>query len=151
MAGSLGKKRIKRAGLKRPRGVAIAALLVTLQGLWLAALGAYAAWQRGWGLGMTNPDLILFSPYGWIQTASSAGFLLTLALLDWIVALALLRLARWAWLAAMALQGLGLFLALVAYSLHRPSYLAMGGGILVVIYLIQGEVQDAFRAQAAQP
>jgi hypothetical protein len=150
MAEAQPKRRLKKARMKRPRGVVIAALLIVLQSLWLAGLGAYAAWQRGWGLGMTNPDLILFSPYGWIQTASSAGFLLGLGLLDFIVAMGILGLARWAWLTAMSLQGLGLFLALIAYSLHRPAYLAMAGGIIVTIYLIQREVQDTFRREASE-
>lgn len=70
---------------------------------------------------------------------------LVLGLLGILVASALLRLKSWAWMGAMILQGVGLLAALVSYLQHRPNYIGMLFGIILVLYLNQQEVQAVFR------
>jgi hypothetical protein len=117
-----------------------------LQGLALFGYGVFLTIVYGWPGIASLPEGAsrLLSIY--YELASGFGLLL-FSLPIFLVAMALMRMKSWAWLAAMALQGLGLMVALLAYALGRPNYLAMLLGVLLVFYLNQQEVQAAFRGQ----
>jgi hypothetical protein len=134
------------AAVVRPRSVSVLAGIQFLQGLALAGWGTYLIGLYGWPGVAVPPEPAL--PLAWILSELTSGFgqmLFSLPIL--FVAIASLRVASWAWMVAMTLQGLGLLIALFAYALDRPNYLAMLLGVLLVFYLNQQEVQAAFRGR----
>jgi hypothetical protein len=133
----------------RPRSVSILAGVQFLQGVALAGFGFYLNVIYGWPGVVLPPEPA--SQLAWAFRELTSGFgqmLFSLPVL--FVSIALLRVARWAWMAAMALQGIGLMIALFAYALEQPNYLAMLLGVLLVFYLNQHEVQAAFRTRRGE-
>lgn len=61
------------------------------------------------------------------------------------LALGLWRLYRWAWTLMMLWTGLLLALDLIGYLQGHPAYSTMLISVIIVFYLNQREVQDAFR------
>ncbi len=61
-----------------------------------------------------------------------------------LLAFGLWRLYRWAWTVMMLWTGLGLTVDLVDYLRGDPSYLLMVESVIIVFYLNQREVQQAF-------
>jgi hypothetical protein len=109
-----------------------------LSALYLGPLGlrwpiSFPLLGAGW-----NSTLIglLFGGLGLLAMAGALGFL---------------RLRRGGWVSAVFVQGATLLMALVLYFRGRPdfvpayAYVMMVGGILMVLYLHQADVQAAFR------
>ena len=135
-------KKINRLVSERRWPVRVLGLLLLLQALGLASLGAFnLVWLEPlWVL--TPQSLLPELPGAFIGSAFSL-----LAILTLLTAIGFLRVQRFAWLYAMLIQGLSLLLALNLYLRGKPSYayLLMLYGIFMAIYLNFSEVQAAFR------
>ncbi|MCB9457821.1 MAG: hypothetical protein H6671_17700 [Anaerolineaceae bacterium] len=114
---------------KRPFGVTVIALLLTIYGL--AILGSFALVTR------TNTlHELVRTDYEF------AGLLLDVFGL--VIAFGLWRLRRWAWLALMLSLGVTMALYLGAYLAGQPPYISMLIKVVMVFYLNQSEVRQAF-------
>jgi hypothetical protein len=129
---------------QRPRSVVILAVLQFLQSLGLLGYGISLVVENGRVFGMPTGAL-QYMPFAWFEGLSSGVVLICLALVTLFVAVALLRLKSWAWMAAITIQGLGLLAALFGYIRHRPNYIGMLLGIILVLYLNNQEIQETFR------
>ena len=129
---------------QRPLSVSILAGLQFVQSLGFLAYGIHQVATHVWPEGewVNTPELII--PIVFEYLTSGIG-LIVLGVLTFIVSIELLRLKNWAWLASMTLQGIGLTFSLLAYARQEPNYPAMFLGVLLVFYLNQHEVQEAFR------
>jgi len=65
------------------------------------------------------------------------------------IVIGLWRLKRWGWFLVMLHTGLGMFLNLWAYFHAQPNYVTMVVLVLIVFYMNQREVQQAFLEPAA--
>jgi len=74
---------------------------------------------------------------------------LALILFGFAIAAGLWRLKRWAWVAVMLWTGLTLAGALAYYLQGKPEYALMVEGVVIVFYLNQRDVQQAFATPAA--
>jgi hypothetical protein len=133
----------------RPRSILIAMLLQVLQGLGLLGAGVYQLIRHGWALSETAWGW-RFIPFPLFESLSSGVILTVLGLFTLIVAFTFLALKEWAWLAAMTMQGLGLLFGLIGYVRHRPNYIGMALGIIIVLYLNNRDVQEIFRLRRSQ-
>jgi hypothetical protein len=130
--------------IERPRSVTILAFLQVLQSLGFLGFGVMQVLEFEW------PEAVVWqTPETFIPTVielmvSGIG-LIFVGVLMLIVTIELLRLRSWAWILSMSVQGMGLFAALSGYLRGEPNYLSMALGVLLVFYLNQQEVQDAFR------
>jgi hypothetical protein len=68
-----------------------------------------------------------------------------------IIAAGLWRLKRWAWVAVMLWVGVSMTSALVAYANGEPRYPVMALSVLIVFYLNQRDIQQAFRGGRGVP
>lgn len=134
---------------QRPRSVSILAVLQVIQSLGLLGYGAVQVVTHEWPEGdlAESPETLLLTLFDLITSGIGLIFL---ALLMFIVSIEMLRLRNWAWMASMSVQGLGLAASLLAYVRQEPNYPAMFLGVLLVFYLNQGEVQDAFRGKGQE-
>lgn len=130
----------------RPRSVIILALLQILQGAGLLSAGVYQAIEQGWDF-HKHLGGWMYMPLPLLESLATAIVLIALGTMMLLVSLALLGLFRWAWLVSMSLQGFGLFLGIISYMRHRPNFLGMVLGILIVFYLNLDEVQTAFQTK----
>lgn len=130
-----------------PRSATIAALLQILQSLGLLGYGLYLLVQGGWTHVIKSGGL-RFIPFPMFERLSSALVVVILASFTLLVAFAMLARLRWAWLVSMTLQGLGLFTGLIAYALGRANYVGLLVGVILVLYLNQGEVREAYQPQS---
>jgi hypothetical protein len=131
---------------QRPRSVIILAALQILQGLGLLGYGISLVVEKGWVLSAAA-IAVQYMPFAWFEGISSGVVLICLALFTLLIAIALLRLKSWAWMAAIAIQGLGLLAALIDYIRHRPNFIGMLLGIILVLYLNHREIQEVFRGK----
>jgi hypothetical protein len=122
MEESMQSQRTRR---RRPLGVVI---LVVIQVIY----GAFAILE----LALPDADVDLRFLSGSFAPAIPAFSLL--------LAFGLWRLHRWAWTVMMLWTGLGLTADLVDYLHGDPNYLLMLESVIVVFYLNQREVQEAF-------
>ncbi len=139
-------RRSKRIHPTLPRSVVIVAVIQIVQGAGLLSAGIYQAIAHGWGL-QQHLGNWRFIPLPLFESLSSAIVLIGLGSLMILMSIALLKLVHWAWLFSMSLQGLGLLFGLISYMRHRPNYIGMALGILIVFYLNLDEVQNAFHIQ----
>jgi hypothetical protein len=133
----------------RPRSVPILAGLQMLQSLGFLYFGYTQAVSHIWPEGdiLESPDRFISAAFEFI---TSGPGLILLAVLMFVVSVELLRLRKWAWLASMSVQGIGLAAALLAYMRQEPNFPSMFLGVLLVFYLNQQEVQDAFRRKPGE-
>jgi hypothetical protein len=119
---------------KRPFGVTIIALLQALSG----------------------PTTSVSFLFGRLTLATAHGDLelnleaLIVTVLGWAIAVGLWRLKRWAWVAVMIWTGAALAGALALYFRGQPNYPLMIEHIIIVFYLNQRDVQQAF-GEAPEP
>jgi hypothetical protein len=128
----------------RPRSIGIATGLLVIQGLGLLGYGIYQLITHGWGFSAVVRGW-RYIPFPLFESLSSGIILTVLGAVTLLVAVAFLALTRYAWQAAMTLQGFGLLVGLINYLRHRPNYIGMALGVLLVLYLNHQEVQEAFR------
>jgi uncharacterized membrane protein (DUF2068 family) len=83
------------------------------------------------------------------------GFQILYILYSLVVVVGLWQLRRWAWFIIMVQLGLSMALGLGLYFLDNPFYLGMVVNVIMVFYLNQREVQQAFerrrRSQETAP
>lgn len=94
-----------------------------------------------------TPEMFIRAVFEYLT--SGVG-LIILSVLMFLVSIGLLRYWSLAWLASMSVQGIGLGAALLAYARQEPNFLSMFLGVLLVFYLNQQEVQDAFRKKGRE-
>lgn len=131
-------------GVQRPRSVIILAGLQILQS---AALILQAAAHSS-ETPLLPPALLetlQIVPPDLVQSQITDILLVVLALAGLFTSLALLYMRAWAKQAAVLLQGLALLSSLVGYLRGTPNFLAMLIGVVIVLYLNQAEVHQAFR------
>jgi hypothetical protein len=137
--------------MKRPLGVALLGVVVLLVGLFLIAVSVFALFVTIAHISGRLPPEWEFS--GIVQTQDvfwiTAQLALGIAALVSGVGLLLLR--AWAWLLALALLGCELVIQLSNYFRGRPGYWAMLLTALLVIYLHQRPIREAFHLAAPQP
>jgi hypothetical protein len=128
----------------RPKSVTILAVLQVLQSLGFLAFGTIQIANYEWPdvIYWDTPETLIPTFFDLIQSGIGLIFVGVLML---IVTIDLLRLKGWAWILSMSVQGMGLFAALSGYLRGEPNYISMFLGVLLVFYLNQQEVQDAFR------
>lgn len=139
----MADSKIEKTRITRPRSLVILAWLQILQSLGLFGYGLYRLVYFGIPeiqLEQSSTSLV----FALIEVSTSGiGFIL-LSLPTFLIAIALLRFKSWAWLLAMSIQCLGLLVTLVGYVTHKPNYPSMILGVLLVFYLNQQDVRDAF-------
>jgi uncharacterized membrane protein (DUF2068 family) len=86
---------------------------------------------------VTNPTLLL-------------GFQILYILYMLVVVVGLWQLRQWAWFIIMVQLGLSMALELWLYFLDNPVYLGMLVNVIMVFYLNQREVQQAFERRRSQ-
>ncbi len=79
------------------------------------------------------------------QQLIEIGLLSAFALLQVVLIVGLWQMRAWAWLLVMITTGLSMTLLIWRYFQGNPDYLAMAINVLVVFYLNQRDVQQAFR------
>ena len=67
------------------------------------------------------------------------------------IIIGLWRLKRWGWFLVMLHTGIGMFLNIWAYFYAQPNYFAMAASVLIVLYMNQREVQQAFMTEPQGP
>jgi hypothetical protein len=133
----------------RPKSVIILAGLQVLQSIGFMVYGTIQVASHEWPAGefFQTPETFIQAVFEYLT--SGIGLIL-LAVLMFLVSIGLLRFWSWAWVASMSVQGLGLGAALLAYVRQEPNYPSMFLGVLLVFYLNQQEVQDAFRKKGRE-
>jgi hypothetical protein len=123
----------RRSTRKRPFGVTAVVVLQAVSVLALAVdIHRAQAGQPIFFLpGVEDPRLVL--PVD-----------LAIILVELVIAFGLWRLKRWAWVLIMIRRGVGMALNLWLYANGEPLYLDMLLSVIVVFYLNQREVQQAF-------
>ena len=130
---------------RRSRSVTILAWLELAQGLGTLAVGMGYTLAAGSILGGI-PNPVPFMPIGDPVVTFEKGIgLLVLGLPMLWAAFGIFRLRPGAWLLAMLLQALTQAFAVVNYFRGHPNYLQMILSIVIVLYLNNEEVQEAFK------
>ncbi len=81
------------------------------------------------------------------QALLEKGVLLGITLFQVVLVAGLWQMRSWAWLLVMIFTGLGMTMQIWRYFQGFPDYLGMVVNVLVVFYLNQREVQEAFRQE----
>ena len=123
----------KQSARKRPFGVTAVVVLQAVSILALAVdIYRMQAGQPGFLLSrLEYPQLVL-------------PMVLAIILLELVIALGLWHLKRSAWVLIMIQQGIGMSVYLWFYANGEPLYLSMLINVIIVFYLNQREVQQAF-------
>jgi lysylphosphatidylglycerol synthetase-like protein (DUF2156 family) len=133
---------------RRPWAVTANGLLLVLEGAgFLGAASLYLGPQ-----GLLWP--VVTNVWDAAHIALVTGFVFALlAALALFAGIAFFRLAPGAWVIAVLVQGADLFIALTLYFGSRPFYVyaMMLGGLFMVLYLHQADVQIAFSTRRAGP
>jgi uncharacterized membrane protein (DUF2068 family) len=133
---------------KRPFGVNAIIVLSTLSVLYsitLATLMGVGVFLVEGGLA-EMPYLARLELARWLMI-----YLIATSVVQVAIIIGLWRLRRWGWFLVMLHTGVGLFLNIWAYFHSRPNYFAMLASVLIVLYLNQREVQQAFIEPEQEP
>jgi len=71
-------------------------------------------------------------------------YFITSSVIHVVIIVGLWRMKRWGWFLVMVNTGVGMFLNIWAYFYSQPNYFAMVMSVLIVLYMNQREVQQAF-------
>lgn len=94
---------------------------------------------------------IEFSPDPGDAQGYRLGSRIVVTVVGLVIAAGLWRLQRWAWVAVMLWVGVSMTSALVAYVDGVPRYPVMALSVLIVFYLNQRDIQQAFRGARGAP
>ena len=130
-----------RARRKRPFGLYMILILLTLQGM----LGAFLALLFGLSLAIAPGEF--FDTLGPVLVELVVPFALLLITL--VVAIGLWRYKAWGWYGMMLLLAYWMATDAIAYFAGDPDYVSMVLNVAMVFYLNQREVRDLFAAPAA--
>ncbi len=128
-AGTLPAKR------KRPFGVNAIIVLSTLSALY----GVGAVVVLYFDLTLTIPTLAGLQLERWLMI-----YFIATSVVQVFIVIGLLRLRRWGWFLVMLNTGVGMVLNIWAFYNPRPNYIAMAVSVLIVFYMNQRDVQQAF-------
>lgn len=131
--------------MKRPLGVTILAVLILLYGflvtvLSLAGLILKVLHENG----LLPPDLVVVGGRLSVIDLLEITAEVALGIFALVSGIGMLRLRSWAWLMAMLLLGCELAIELTNYFQGRPAYLVLFITALLVFYLNQRLVREAF-------
>jgi hypothetical protein len=131
--------------MKRPLSVTLVGALVLIQGLvftaiWGLILGAFGA--RYWGA--LPPEVVAELPDITLPELLLAATNLVMGLVGLISGVGILRLRAWAGLMALIAQGMNLIAELISYTRGEAEYLNMVISVIIVFYLNQRDVRNAF-------
>ena len=127
---------------KRPFGVNAIMVLSTLQVLYSIAAVVVLYFDA---ISLV-PSFASFTVERWLMV-----YLIGTSVVQVAVIIGLWRLKRWGWFLVMLHTGLGMFLNIWAYFHARPNYIAMLVSVLIVLYMNQREVQQAFVEPSQEP
>lgn len=137
--------------MKRPRRVTIIGSLLLLQGLALLAVAAVLiTWANTEHLDMLPQALAAEVQAMTLGEMMFVATALVMGIFGVVSGIGLLRLRPWAWLMAMIVQGIGMIIDLIEYARGRPNYITMTFAVVVVLYLNQGSIQEAFQVARHQ-
>lgn len=125
----------RTAKRKRPFGVKAIILLSALTTLYSAFILALLYVDPT----VEIPLLLEIKLEKWLEIYFSATIAVQI-----LVIMGLWQMKRWGWFLVMLNTGLGMFLNIWAYFYARPNYVAMAVSVLIVFYMNQREVQQAF-------
>lgn len=128
----------------RPRSLIILVFLQILQSLGLVGYSVYLVNFGGWNNTEDPAHILSYVPLVIFSEATSGIVFMVLGVLTFVIAISLYLSRRWAWLAAMGIQGIGLLAGIWVYLHGAPNYVGMVLGIILVLYLNQGEVEEFF-------
>ncbi len=135
----------RMAFMKRPLSVILVGALVLIQGLvftaiWGLILSAFGT--RYWGA--LPPKVVAELPDITLPELLLAVTNLVMGLVGLISGVGILRLRAWAGLMALIAQGMNLVAELVSYTRGEANYLNMLISVIIVFYLNQRDVRNAF-------
>lgn len=120
---------------KRPFGVNAVIVLSTLILIWGVVIIAGLIVAINTGTPLENT----FTREQWLGI-----YIMVTSVIQVPIIIGLWRLKRWGWFLVMLHTGVALFINIWAYFYARPSYFAMAVSVLIVLYMNQREVQQAF-------
>jgi uncharacterized membrane protein (DUF2068 family) len=126
---------------KRPFGVNAIIVLSALSVLYSVALAIILYFD----VIAAVPSLAKLELERWLMI-----YLIATSVVQIAIIVGLWRLQRWGWFLVMLHTGLGLFLNIWAYFYSHPNYFAMLASVLIVLYLNQRDVQQAFIGPAQE-
>lgn len=131
--------------MKRPLSVTLVGVLVLAQGIIFTATWGLTLWLFGARMrGALPPEVIADLPAVTLPELLLAGTSLVLGLVGLVSGWGILRLRAWAGLMALIAQGMNLFGELVSYTRGSANYLSMLVSVIIVFYLNQRDVRNAF-------
>lgn len=142
---------LERAAMKRPLGVLLLGVLILVVGLLLSAatgLVLIVMVMRATGHLPAGWEVIGIPIQFWDVLIVAAQFVLGVAAI--VSGAGLLLVRTWAWLLALALLGCELVIQLDNYFKGRPAYWAMFLSALLVLYLNQRPIREAFKIVASR-
>jgi hypothetical protein len=138
--------------MKRPLGVTIIAVLIFLYGLLVAALGLFVLVLSALHYsGHLAVDLAVVVQQLSVTDLFLVAAQFALGVFALVSAIGMLRLRPWAWLVGMLLLGCELVLQLSHYFQGRPAYLTMFITALLIFYLNQRPMREAFSIEPKAP
>ena len=120
---------------RRPFGVNAIIVLSTLQVLFSVAAVIVLHFDATTAI----PYLANLSVERWLMV-----YLIGTSVVQVAIVIGLWRLKRWGWFLVMLHTGVGMFLNIWAYFHAQPNYIAMLASVLIVLYMNQRDVQQAF-------
>ena len=131
--------------MKRPLGVLLLGVVMLVVGFFLSVLAAavlLATLARY--TGVLPPDWEIIGGLREIQDVLLVAAQFVLGVAAVVSGIGLLLVRTWAWLLALALLGCELVIQLSSYFQGRPAYWAMFLSALLVLYLNQRPIRQAF-------
>ena len=120
---------------KRPFGVNA---IIVLSSIW-AIYGLAIVAVLTFDMTARVPALVNLQVERWLMIYFVATSIIQVAII-----VGLWRLKRWGWFLVMVDTGVGMILSIWAYFYAQPNYFAMAVSVLIVLYLNQRDVQQAF-------
>lgn len=136
----------RRIRKKPPRSVVLVTWLMLLQSIGMLSVGILYILTGVYAFSFFD-FIFRFAQIEIFNIWVSSTILVLLGLAGLIITISLTRLAPRAWLGAMTVQGLIMLVYILEYLQHRPNYIGMLVGVVLVLGLNQQEVRAAFSLQ----
>jgi hypothetical protein len=136
--------------MKRPFGVTVFALVIVLYGLLVAGISLYGlVLGVQYSRGNVQPELVAMMGRWPVTDLLAITVQLALGVFALVGGISMLRLRPWAWLLGMLLLGCELVIQLGNYVQGHPAYPIMCITALLVFYLNQRPIREAFNLEPA--
>lgn len=134
--------------MKRPLGVLLLGVLILVVGLFLSLLAALLfLGTLARSTGILPPDWVILGEPHQVRDVLFLGAQFVLGVAAVVSGIGLLLIRTWAWLLALALLGCELIIQLSNYFQGQPAYWAMLFSALLVLYLNQRPIREAFHIE----